>query len=111
MLYHGTPYAAKILEQNVLKYARIGMPAVSLTRSRKVAEYFAALPRDDAEARSAILVFDRQKLQTRYRLEPFDYAFSDGGPYGYGARSEAEECIWERDIEPLSRFLSSVEWL
>ena len=47
------------------------------------------LERDDDDGRGAILVFDRDRLKTRYRLELIDESWSI---------AEQEECICSRNV-------------
>jgi hypothetical protein len=44
---------------------------VSFTRSPDIAAYWAFVPRDGDDGRGAILIFDRQSLRCRYRIESF----------------------------------------
>jgi hypothetical protein len=67
-----------------------GDPVVCFSRSPGEAAYWAILPRDDDECRGAVLVFDRDRLAMRHRLEPVDNAFFDV--------DEQEERVWERDV-------------
>ena len=90
VLFHGTPYWRQIARSGLLKYAPVGPPVVSLTRSAPVAGDMATLPRDDVEGGGAILVFDRKALRSRYRVE----CHADGWPV-----EEFEERIWYRDVE------------
>jgi hypothetical protein len=84
VLYHGTRYTQSILRTGVLFASGQG---VSLTRSPEVAAYFALLPRDDCEERGAILIFDRERLRCRYRIDLFE-----GGKVDiYHRYNEAEE--------------------
>jgi hypothetical protein len=108
-LYHGTCFPNSILSSGVIRFARIGDPAVSLTRDKRVAHRFASMPRDDAEKTGAILILDWDSLRCRYRIEPFNYGMD--ACYGYGHREESEEAIWERDVNDLHRHLVDVEWV
>ena len=93
-VFHGTRYANAILAAGTLVPDRfVGDPVVCFSRSPFEAAFWATLPRDIDEGRGAVLVFDRDRLAMRYRLEPCDNAFFDV--------DEQEERVWERDI-PLS---------
>ena len=96
VLYHGTRYPQSILRAGVLFTPYPGEPKISFTRSPEVAAYFAVMKRFNDEGRGAILVFDRDSLHSRHRME---LARSDTG-WGY----EAEEEIWE-NITDLSKHL------
>jgi hypothetical protein len=50
------------------------------------------LGRDSDEGRGAILIFDRQSLRCRYRIEPWHDDFWDDET---GRRDEMEERIWQ----------------
>jgi hypothetical protein len=99
-LFHGTRYRERILASGFLKQE---CGAVSLTRSAKVAAYFATLPRDNDEGSGAILVFDRALLSARYRLDCVDNSWQvDPLKFNEFWRAEAnefEECVYERNIE------------
>jgi hypothetical protein len=62
------------------------------SRSPETAAYFALLERDSDEGRDAILIFDRQSLRCRYRVEPWHDNFWDDEA---GRTDEMEERIWE----------------
>jgi hypothetical protein len=59
------------------------------------------LPRDDDEGRGAILIFDRQSLHSRYKIEPCHDPVWDTETI---CRNEAEEQIWD-DIIDIGRHL------
>lgn len=99
-LYHGTRYLDAILRSNILRRPIFGDRHVSLTRSSRIAAYWASLPRDDGEGAGAILVFDRDSLRARFRVEAFCHF---AGDYALG-QDEAEEAVLA-DIYPLDRFL------
>jgi hypothetical protein len=84
VLYHGTRNAQSILSMGVL----FRSDAVSFTRSPEEAGYWALLDRDDDEGRGAILIFDRQSLHQRYKIEPYHDTVWDDGTH---CRDEAEE--------------------
>jgi hypothetical protein len=89
-LFHGTRYLNAILESGMLVPPEVGDPEVSFSRSPNEAAFWATLPRDDDEGRGAVLVFDRDRLAMRHRLEPVDNAFFDV--------DEQEERVWERNV-------------
>jgi hypothetical protein len=87
-LFHGTRHLSCILSDGYLKST--GNPAmVRFSRSADAAAYWAMMERDDDDGRGAILVFDRDRLRTRYRLELIDESL-------YIA--EQEECIPSRNV-------------
>jgi hypothetical protein len=91
VLYHGTRYAKSIMETGVLLHSLFGDQKVCLTRSAEVAAYWALIKRDDDEGRGAILIFDRQSLEGRYKIE------SNPEVYWHTRtlfHDEAEEEIW-----------------
>ena len=71
-LFHGTRYLNPILSDGYLKPT--GNPqAVRFTRSADAAAYWATMERGEGEdGRGAILVFDRNRLNARFRLELID---------------------------------------
>jgi hypothetical protein len=69
---------------------------VSLTRSAEVAAYWALLERDNDEGRGAILIFDRQSLERRYKVEPNPEAYWHTNTLFH---DEAEEEIWDDVID------------
>jgi hypothetical protein len=69
-LFHGTRYLDCVLRDGYLKNAGAGW--ISFSRSADTAAYWAMMERDDDGGRGAILVFDRDRLSTRYRLELID---------------------------------------
>ena len=91
VLFHGTRNAKSILTTGVLFYSATGEPGVFFTRSPETAAYFALLERDNDEGRGAILIFDRQSLRCRYRIEPWHDEFWDDET---GRRDEMEERVW-----------------
>jgi hypothetical protein len=62
---------------------------VRFSRSADAAAYWAMMERDDDDGRGAILIFDRDRLRARYRLELIDQSL-------YIA--EQEECIPWRSV-------------
>jgi len=98
VLYHGTRYPSLILNTGIILRCPPGCFAVSFTRSPEVGADFAMLERDDDEGRGAILIFDRESLRHRYRIEPF---CSIGRT---GRFSEMEEIIRE-DLIDVGRHL------
>ena len=109
LLFHGTRYQRAVLRDNRIRLPATGYAMVSLTRSLRVARHWATLVRDDDEGLGAILVLNRSKLQTRYRLTPF----RDESWFGAIRRTdhdEAEEVIHGRPLEKLSQFLIEVRW-
>lgn len=97
-LFHGTRYLNLILSDGCLKPARVGPGVVAFSRSADTAAYWATMERDDDDDRGAILVFDRERLRTRYRLELIDDSVFI---------AEQEEFISARDV-PLSVALVGV---
>lgn len=109
VLFHGTRYPRAVLRDNRIRLPATGYAMVSLTRSSRVARHWATLARDDDEGLGAILVLNRSKLQTRYRLTPFrDESWFGAIPRT--DRDEAEEVIFGRALEKLSEFLLEVRW-
>ena len=92
VLYHGTRHAQSILSMGVIFCAEYAhQVSVSFTRSPEEAAYWALLERDNDEGRGAILIFDRQSLRCRYKIEPYH----DQIWYNYrNRRDESEEMIW-----------------
>ena len=89
-LFHGTRYPNAILESGMLQPSSVGDTVVCFSRSPEEAAFWATLPRDDDEGHGAVMVFDRNRLSMRYRLEIWhdDMAQVD----------EQEERIWDRDV-------------
>jgi len=85
VLYYGTRYPSSILNTGIVLRNAHGVRAISFTRSADIAADFALLERDDDEGRGAILIFDRQSLRSRYRIEPFSEP----------KRDELEERTWD----------------
>ena len=104
VLYHGTRYPQLILTTGVLLRAAIGQEKVCLTRSPEVAAYWAFMKRDDDESRGAILVFNRNSLERRYKLQVVDQPFWHGEDVYH---DEAEEEIWD-DVIDLAQHLIGV---
>jgi hypothetical protein len=69
-LFHGPRYLDCVLRDGYLK--NVGAGWISFSRSADAAAYWAMMERDDDGGRGAILVFDRDRLRTRYRLELID---------------------------------------
>jgi len=88
-LFHGTPYPNAVLASGTLEASPV-CQVVCFSRSPHEAAFWATLPRDDNEDWCAVLVFDRNRLSMRYRLELWhdDMAEVD----------EQEERIWGRDV-------------
>src|SRR5262245_21235145 len=96
VLYHGTRYGKLILRTGVLLRAELGQQKVCLTRSTEVAAYWALSERDDDEKCGAILVLDRQSLESRHKIQAVP------GPFWHTAKvfhDEAEEEIWDDVID------------
>jgi hypothetical protein len=74
---------------------------VCFTRSADEAAYWALLPRNNDEGCGAILIFDRQLLQCRFKIEPYHDPFWDTDA---SRRDEAEEGIWA-DVTNIGRYL------
>jgi hypothetical protein len=88
-LFHGTRYLSQILRCGALRAAEIGDCVVCFTRSPEEAAFWATLKRDDGNELGAVLVFDRDRLRTRYRLDAGNAS---------ELRDEHEERVWFRDI-------------
>jgi hypothetical protein len=88
-LFHGTRYPDEILMSGMLKAASIGDACVCFSRSPEEAAFWATLEREDDEGRGAVFVFDRDRLLTRYRLDPVNCSID---------RDEHEERVWDRDV-------------
>jgi hypothetical protein len=59
------------------------------------------MSRDVTGETQGILVFDREALRARYKLEPFhDECWDEQG----WIRDESEERIWDKDVTNLRRF-------
>jgi hypothetical protein len=103
-LFHGTKHPKLILRTDVLLPSECGciQTAVSFTRSPEVAAYFALLPRDADEELGAVLVFDRQSLRCRHRVEPHHDPIWDNKKC---RRDESEELIWGHPIMDVDRHL------
>lgn len=76
------------MSSNLLLVPTLGDRCVSFTRSPDVAIYMAALDREDDEGVGAVLVFDRQRLASRFKIEK--------RCNGFIFREEAEEAIWKQ---------------
>jgi hypothetical protein len=85
VLYHGTRYPSSILNSGIILRNAHGVRVISFTRSAEIAADFALLERDSDEGRGAILIFDRQSLRYRHRIEPFHEH----------QRDELEERTWD----------------
>lgn len=107
ILLHGTRYGRQILTENRLRRSVEGDDAISFTRCADMAVHWALLPRDFEESIGAVIVFDRQKLKTRYRLEAFHDPFWDTDDSIY---DEAEERVWGREIVNLSPLIVGIIW-
>lgn len=101
VLFHGTRYPGQILGSNTILVPDSGIEAISFTRSPEVAAYWAILPRDRHDELPGVFVFDRSRLRTRYKLEPFNYF--EGSVVHLA--DEMEERIVGRNIEGLERLL------
>lgn len=106
VVLHGTRRARQILLDDRLLYSRSGSPRVSFTRSPRIAAYGAFLPVDPDEPAGAVLIFDKQKLTARYRLEPTRDPFWDD----LHRNDEAEEKVWGQDVFGLRSMLLGVAW-
>lgn len=107
VLMHGTRYGRQILAEDRLRYPVVGQEAVSFTRSVEVAVHWATLTRDLQEAIGAVLIFDKRKLNARYRLELFHDPIWDTVT---SINDEAEERVWQQDITGLSTLLIGIVW-
>ena len=104
VLYHGTRDAQSAIRMVVLFHPQggnLGYPVVSFTRSPEEAAYWALLKRDDDEGRGGILIFDRQSLKYRYKIEPCHDPVWDTATI---CRDEAEEQVWD-DVIDIGRHL------
>jgi hypothetical protein len=90
VLYHGTRHAQSILKIGVLFPVEDG-GKVCFTRSAEEAAYRALRPRTEDEGRGAVLIFDRQLLHCRYKIEPYHDPIWDNKTT---CHDEAEEAIW-----------------
>jgi hypothetical protein len=102
VLYHGTRYARSILRSGVLFTAYPGKPKVAFTRSPEVAAYWALMERFNDEGRGAILVFDRESLHSRHKIDLIHEKWVEVGDAGW--HDEAEEEIWE-DVTDVAKHL------
>jgi hypothetical protein len=100
VLYLGTRHAQSILTTGVLFRAEEG-GKVCFTRSAEEAAYWALLPRTEDEGHGAILIFDRQLLHCRYKIEPYHDPIWDDDAI---CRDEAEEAVWA-DVVNLGKYL------
>ena len=109
ILFCGTKNPRNIIRDDELRaFDPLDNPAISFARLFHVAVHFAMLHRDDEEATGAILIFDRELLRTRYRLEPYhDPIFDDNKR----SASETEERIEVGAIRDLKRYLLGIIWL
>ena len=110
VLFHGTRCPLDILRDQRIRLPEVGDHAVSLTRSARVAAYWAMLPRDEPlDEWPAILVLDRDRLRSRYRVTPHNYFGSP--PYLASAvqmADEMEERVVDRDTEDVFRYLKGL---
>ena len=106
VLYHGTRYAQSILKTGVLFHSLPGGdPKVCLTRSAEVAAYWAMVDRDDDEGRASILIFDRQSLERRYKIETNPDAWWDSKTIFH---DEAEEEIFDNVVDVSNHLIGVV---
>jgi len=89
VLYHGTRHAQSILSTGVLFAWE--SDKVSFTRSAEEAAYWALLPRVEGGLRGSILIFDRELLRCRYKIEPHHDPIWDGKSRYC---DEAEEAVY-----------------
>jgi hypothetical protein len=94
VLYHGTRNAHSVLTTGVL-FPPVQGGKVCFTRSADEAAYGALLPRREDEGCGAILIFDRQLLHCRYRIEPNHDPIFDTNK---NRRDEYEEEIWSEIV-------------
>lgn len=94
VLYHGTRHVQSVLTTGVLFPPGEG-GKVCFTRSADEAAYWALLPRTEDEGRGAILIFDRQLLHCRYKIEPNHDPIFDTNKR---CRDESEEEIWSEVV-------------
>ena len=89
ILYHYTEYLSDVLDDNMLR------GPISLTRSRDsfVKDWIGNVP---------ILVLDKDKLRTNYKIRPYQ-SYDDNG----GSEDEMEEVI-DRDVTNLSKYIIKV---
>ena len=105
LVFHGTRYGRKILNENTLKFPAPGICSLHFSRQLPVGIYFALLDgRDNDEGVGAVFVLDRDRLARDYRVECYnaDLPRQD---------SEADELIYARDIVRLDRYLTHTVWL
>jgi disulfide oxidoreductase YuzD len=55
-----------------------------------------------------ILVLDRNKLKTRYKLEPFNYNSIDADDFYKTKNKELEERVLNQKIYPVSNYLIDI---
>jgi len=96
VLYHGTRHAQSILNMGALFHSMSGDRVVAFTRSPEIAWYWASLERDHDEGRGAILIFDRQSLRSRYKIEQYHDPIWDTETY---YNDEMEERIWDNVVD------------
>lgn len=108
VLFHGTCYGRQILAENRLRHPLFGSEAVSFTRSPEVAVYWALLERTPREEIGAVLILDRWRLRTRYRLEQHHDPIWDRED---SINDEAEERVLQQDISNLTSFMIGVVWV
>lgn len=90
VLFHGTRALKSVMASGVLIPSPCGDKWVSFSRSAEEAVYWGILPWTDMDPSDAgVLVFDRQMLQSHYRIEPMNSQMSS-------TLRECEECIFER---------------
>ncbi len=107
VLFHGTRYTLEILADDKIDLPKSGDIAVSLTRSSRVAAYWAVLGRDNQTRElPGIFILDRTQLRTRYRLEPFH--FCDRIEPRSHLSDEMEERVVGRPIENLERYATGL---
>lgn len=105
VLFHGTCATKAILERGFLAASwYTAAPTISFSRSASVAAHFALLPRGHRRPVPAIFVFDRRKLQSRYRVDP-THAWDCPA---IGVSDEMEEEVWGRDILNVRQFLVGI---
>ena len=103
VLYHGTRYAQSILKTGVLLHG--DQEKVCLTRSAEVAAYWALIDRGDDEGRGSILIFDRQSLERRYKIEANPEAFWHSETIFH---DEAEEEVKENIVHVANHLIGCV---
>lgn len=107
-LYHGTRLASMLHELLIDQLGRDDWnPRISLTRSYQVAHYFAQSDSPFSHF-GGIFVLDQRKLAQRYLIRPYHDRWAGLDNENSGWRDEQEEQVVAKTIQPLSRYLISI---